>query len=254
MKLNNFWHNVPRNIPDPGGNPAPTPDPAPAPVPDPAANPAPVAADYSFIPADYVKDGVADTAAFSAHYQELVSAAAQRAEREAAIPETFAVSMPENLSFDGIEGLPSDFTVQLAADDPLMKPLFDGLSETLSKWAKEGLPATAGQELMGLLARYQATEYGQMTKQIEADMAKLGTPTQQTARISTIERALDTRLPADEATALKGLMQNSGAIKALERLLTPGRGTPPAPGTPPGLDTSNMTPAQKLVAANAQAR
>lgn len=249
MKPKHFWHNVPRNTPEPSGGGTPSvPTPAPTPDPTPAAGP-----DLGWIPQDFHKDGAPDLSAFSAHYQELVARDAQRAERDASIPETFAVGLPENLTFEGIEGLPADFKVELAQDDPVMKPLFDGLGETLKKWATDGIPATAGQDLMGLLARYQATEYAAAVKAIDADMAKLGTPAQQQARIGTIERVLDTRLPAEEATALKSLLRSSGAIKAVERLLSPARGTTPPPSTPPGASDENLTASQRLDRANQRA-
>lgn len=248
MKRNNFWHNVPRNtVEPPAATPAPTPTDPPAPV-TPAPGP-----DLSFIPQDFHKDGAPDLAGFSTHYQELVAQAAQRAERDANIPQSFTFGLPENMTYDGIEGLPADFKVELTPDDPLVKPLYDGLGETLAKWAKDGIPASAGQDLMGLLARYQAVEYAESVKAIQSDMGKLGTPAQQQARIATVERAIDTRLPADEATALKSLLRSSGAIKAVERLLTPARGTTPPP-TPPGANLDGMSAFDKLKHANAQGR
>lgn len=250
MKLNNFWHNVPRNTPEPGGNPTPTLDPAviaaaqPGPV---VHNPGP---DLSFIPQDFHKDGAPDLAGFSAHYQELVAQAAQAAERNQSIPETFAFGLPADMKYEGIEGLPADFQVELTPDDPLVKPLYDELGGALKKWATEGLPATAGQDLMAIMARYQAVEYAQSVKAIQEDMGKLGTTAQQEARVSTISRALDTRLPADEATALKSLMRSSGAIKALERLLTPRTMTVPA-SPPPNGNLEGLTPFERLKAINA---
>lgn len=245
MKSNNFWHNVPRNTADaPGGNPPPATEPAPAPA-------APVAPDLSFIPSDYVKDGAPDLAGFSTHYQELVARDAQRAEREATIPEAYEFGLPEGFSYEGIEGLPEGFQVELTPDDPLLKPLYENLNGVLKEI---GAPADAGKKLMGILARYEAVQYAESAKAIKADLAKLGTETQVQARVAQVSRALETRLPAGEAQAIKSLLRTSDAIRAVERLLTPAHGTSPAPAAPPGPNTEGMTPAQKLVLANAQPR
>lgn len=243
MKLNSFWHNVPRNTAEPsGGQPAPEP----APSPEPATGP-----DLSFIPNDFLKDGAPDTAGFASHYQELVARDAQRAEQDATIPEAYEFGLPEGFAFEGIEGLPEDFAVELAPDDPLLKPLYDDLGNIL-KEAKA--PAGLSKQLMGVLAKYEAVNYAESVKAMQADLAKLGNQTQIEARVGTIARALETRLPAEEATALKSLLRSSGAIKAVERLLSPTRGSSPPPSTPPGPNTEGMTASQKLALANAQAR
>ena len=244
MKPNKFWHNVPRNTAEPGGNPTPTPEPTPAPPP--AAGP-----DLSFIPADFVKDGAPDLAAFTAHYQEVIARDAQRAEREASIPEAYEFGLPEGFDFTGIEGLPEGFQVELTPDDPLLKPLYDDVGSILKEI---GAPGDAGKKLMGVLARYEAVQYAESVKAMQADLAKLGSDAQVQARVATLGRSIETRLPADEAEALKSLLRTSGAIKAVERLLTPARGATPTPAAAPGIDTSNMTPAQKLAQANAMAR
>jgi hypothetical protein len=241
MKRNNFWHNVPRNVPDPSGvTPAPTPDPAPAP-----AGP-----DLSFIPTNFHKDGAPDLAAFTAHYQEVIARDAQRAERDAAIPETYEFGLPEGFKFEGIDGLPADFKVELDPTDPTLKPLYDEFGGLLKEI---GAPAEAGKKLLGVLARYEATQYAEAVKAIEADLGKLGARPQVEARVAVIERALETRLPADEAAALKAALRNSGAIKAMERLLGPARGSTPPPSTPPGSSDENLSPAQRLERANLRA-
>ena len=99
----------------------------------------------------------------------------------------------------------------------------------------------------------QAVEYAESVKAITADMAKLGTPAQQQARIETIGRAIETRLSADEATALKSLLRTSGAVKAVERLLSPARGVNPPPATPPGGGDESLTASQRLDRANQRA-
>lgn len=244
MKWTNFWQNVPRNTAEPAGAPAPTPDPTPAPAP--VSGP-----DLSFIPTDFHKDGAPDLAAFTAHYQEVIARDAQRAERDASIPEAYEFGLPDGFSFEGIAGLPADFKVELTPDDPLLKPLYDDLGGVLKEI---GAPADASKKLLGILAKYEAVQYAEATKAIEADLAKLGARPQVEARVAVIERALETRLPADEAAALKAALRNSGAIKAVERLLTPARGSAPPPSTPPGPNTEGMSAAQKLALANSQPR
>ena len=73
MKLNNFFNDRMTRAPadEGGGSPAPVEQAAP---------------DFSFIPADYQKDGQPDLAAFSAHYNDLVARDAQAAERAGQIP------------------------------------------------------------------------------------------------------------------------------------------------------------------------
>lgn len=245
MKLNNFWQGVPRNTVDPAGGATPPTTPDPTPAASPGAGP-----DLSFIPADFHKDGAPDLAAFSAHYQEVIARDAQRAERDAAIPEAYEFGLPEGFSFEGIEGLPSDFQVQLTPDDPTLKPLYDDLGGVLKEI---GAPADAGKKLLGILAKYEAVQYAEAAKAIEADLGKLGTRPQVEARVGVIARALETRLPADEAAALKDALRNSGAIKAVERLLGPARSTAAPPSTPPGISDENLTPAQRLERANLRA-
>jgi hypothetical protein len=240
MKRNNFWHNVPRNAEGQTATPPPAPEPAPAP-----------AVDLSFIPTDFHKDGAPDLAAFQTHYQEVIARDAQRAERDATIPEAYEFGLPDGFTYAGIEGLPEDFSVNLTPDDPTMKPLYDEVGTLLKEI---GAPGDAGKKLMGVFAKYEAVQYAQSVTEMKADLAKLGTQAQVEARVGTLARAIETRLPADEATALKSLLRTSGAIKAVERLLTPARGTVSAPAAPPGPNTEGMTASQKLALANAQSR
>lgn len=215
-----------------GGTPAP--EPQADGTPPPVDSGAPAAPDFSFIPADFHVDGKPDFAKFGASYQELVARDAQRAEAEAAraaaVPEgDYTFVLPDDLKFDGIE-LPEGFKLDLMTEDETMKPLFGDLSA----WMKsQNLPATASTELMTMLAKYQATTYSQAVAKQKADLAKLGTPMQVEARVSTIGRILDSRLPAEEATALKAMTNSAAALKAIERLIGPagGQTVPPTPPT-----------------------
>lgn len=223
-----------------GGNPAETT--APAPV------------DLSFIPSDFHVDGKPDLTKFQASYQELVARDAQRAEAEAAlkaqVPEgDYSFALPEDLKFDGIE-LPADFKVDLLTEDETMKPLFG----ELSSWMKgKNLPAGASTELMGLLAKYQAVQFSKAHAEMQADMAKLGTPAQIEARVSNVGRIIQGRLPQDQAAAIMSMASNSTAFRALETLLGPTTTTPP-PAAPPGVDTEGLSPYERLKQANASRR
>lgn len=234
MKLNNFFNDRMTRAPadEGGGSPAPVEQAAP---------------DFSFIPADYQKDGQPDLAAFSAHYNDLVARDAQAAERAGQIPEAYQFTPSEGLSFDGIE-LPEGFSVNLATDDPSLSPLFDELGGFLKEI---GAPASAASKVSDLLARYEAVKYSQSYAAHKAEMQALGTPAQQTARLSSIERALETRLPADQAAALKNATLSAAGVKALEALLRPAGHTSPA-AQPPKPDTENMSPMERLRFANSK--
>lgn len=243
----NFYDKLMRQAP---GEPAGAADPvAPAAPAEPVPGP-----DLSFIPTDFHTDGKPDTSKFAASYQELVARDAQRAEADAAaaalVPEgDYTFALPEDLKFDGLD-LPEGFSVELLTEDESMKPLFADLGGILKELRA---PQDAAGKLMGLFARHQATQYAQALAAQSADLAKLGTQAQVSARISTIERVLDARLPADEAAALKGMTNSAKSLQALERLLGPSRSTNPTP-TPPGVAMEGLTPYERLKLANAGGR
>ena len=238
MKLNNFFNDRLMRAPD-GVTPAPAPEPTPTPSPE--------AVDLSFIPADFQADGKPDISAFSAHYQDLVARDAQAAERAGQIPEAYDFATSEGLKFDGLD-LPEGFSVQLAKDDPAMSPLFDELGAFLKE---VGAPAAAASKVSDLIARYEAVKYSQAYAANKAEMQALGTPAQQEARLSAVDRALQSRLPADQVTALKAAVTSAAGVKALEALLRPAGHTTPAP-QPPKPDTDNMSPMERLRFANSK--
>jgi hypothetical protein len=224
MKLK-WFDKLNRQAPDvPGGSPDPTPATPAAPEPTPGP-------DLSFIPADFHVDGKPDLGKFTTSYQELVARDAQRAEAEAAakaaIPEgDYAFTLPEDLKFDGLD-LPEGFTVDLLTEDETMKPLFADLSGFLKA---NNMPAAAAPQLMGMLAKYQATQLAQSYAAQKADLAKLGTPSQVEARKSVVQRVITSRLPADQAEAILGFTTSAKALQALEALIGPNSTTPnPAP-------------------------
>ena len=224
MKLN-FYSKLLRQAPgEPaGGTPAPV---------EPVIE-APAGPDLSFIPADYHVDGKPDLIKFSASYQELVARDAQRAEADAAakanVPEgDYTFALPADLKFDGME-LPEGYNPALDFEHEGMKPLLGELSGLLKELRA---PQDAAGKLMGLLAKHQATEYAQAVAAQKADIAKLGTPAQVQARVATIGRVLEARLPQEEAAALMGLTSSASALKAIERLLGPSNTTAnPAPSS-----------------------
>lgn len=214
----------------------------------PPADAAPPAPDLSFIPADFVKDGQPDLAGFSRHYQDMVAADAQRREAAASIPEAYDYKLPEGFTFDGMD-LPEGFSVELAADDPLYQPLFGELSGFLKEI---GAPANAGPQVAGLLARYEAVREGQQFAAFREDMKALGTPEQAAARVASVKRTIESRLPAEQAAAIfSGSRISAAGIKALETLAGPRGFTAPAP-TPATPDLESMTPFERLKHANKQ--
>jgi hypothetical protein len=243
MKRNDFWSKASRQVADPNSGPAP--DPAP-PEPAPVADPAP-AYDLSFIPQDYQVDGKPDLGKFTEHYQELVSMKAQRDEAMASVPEAYDFAVPEDLKFEGLD-LPDDFRMQIDTQDPELAPLFEQLGGTLKEL---GAPADAAGKMMGLLAQYQAIQIARDMKAAAAELTALGTPSQIEARMSTVTRALESRLPADRVAALQGTIKSAKALQALEVLVGPRGMLPPTP-QPASADLENMTPGQRLSYANQQ--
>lgn len=188
----------------------------------PAAPVQDVAPDLSFIPADFVADGKPDLAKFAEHYKTLAP--------KPEVPEAYDFAIPADLKFD-IPDLPADFKMGLNAEDEAMKPLFGELTGILKE---VGAPKEAGSKLMGVLAKYEAHRVAAGEAHIKADLAKLGDAAKVSQRQATLSRALETKLPADEAAVLKEMIGFSGgAIRALERLIsTPTTTATPAPVAP----------------------
>jgi hypothetical protein len=247
MKLS-FYDKLLRQAP---GEPAAAPADPVAPATPAAADPGP---DLSFIPADYHTDGKPDLSKFTSAYQELVARDAQRAEAEAAaaalVPEgDYTFALPEDLTFDGLD-LPEGFKVDLLTEDETMKPLFGELSGVLKELRA---PNDAAGKLLAIFAKHQAVQFSQAVQAQKADMAKLGTPAQVEARVSTIGRIIESRLPAEEAKAVMAMTTNAKALQAIERLIGPSRSTTPTP-TPPGAATEGLTPYERLKLANSSGR
>lgn len=170
------------------------------------------------------EDGAPKFDEFSAHYQEVVAQKAQLDERMSEVPEAaegYEFAVPQDLDFGDLE-LPEGVKIDLAPDDPEMQPLFQELGSVLHK---HQVPKGAAQELSGLLAKYEAARVSREYTAMKSEMESLGQGAQ--ARLQAVERALDTKLPADMAGALKGATKSAAGLKALERLLMPRAGTTP---------------------------
>lgn len=213
-----------------------------------AAAAAPAAPDLSFLGDDYKTDSGYDLDKFRTNYEELVARDAINSERLADVPEDangYEFALPEDIDFGDLE-LPEDFSVDLIVDDAAMAPLFEGLGGFLHK---HGIPKSATGEIMGLLAKYEATKFSAFDSNRRAELAALGNPS---ARQNTVMRALESKLPADLASALRPITQTAGGIKALERLLAP-RSMASAQPQPSTVDVDNMNPRQMLREANRRA-
>lgn len=241
MKLNTFWTKLNRNAPDnPGGAPADPPaDTAPADLPaDPPASEAP---DYGWLPEEYRKDGATDLDGFKVHYEELIADKTRREEEAGQVPEKYDFALPEDFDL-GVE-LPEGVKIELDTDNPLFADFGTMLKEN-------GIPQTVAGGLVGLLAKYQAQQYAALHTAATKEFETLGaTESARNARVSTVQRALETKLPKDQAEALMAAVSSAAGVKALETILKP-RGTTPTPA-PAGANLDGLSPYEKLKAANA---
>ncbi|MGL6210514.1 MAG: hypothetical protein ACRC14_11870 [Paracoccaceae bacterium] len=227
MKPTNFWHKSPlwQAAGETGSAPA---EPVIAPT-EPSVDTGP---DLSFVPADFHVDGKPDLGKFKDHYATLKADADARAAK--ALPETYDFALPADLKFDGLD-LPEGFAVTALTEDPAFQPLYAELGGFLKEI---GADADAGPKVASLLARYKAAETAKewtaAKAEVEAEAAKLGP--QADARIATVSRLLETRLPAEQAQALQGFARSAEALKAIETLLGPKTMGSPPPAPPPPAD------------------
>ena len=218
MKLNGFLEKLTRNAPDnPGGSPAGQEGVEPKVVePEGVEGAAP---DYGWMPEEYRSGDAPDFEGFKAHYQDLIADQARRAE-ETAIPDSYDFALPEGFDY-GVE-LPEGVSVGLDADSPLLAEFGGFLKE-------KGMSQDVATGLMGLLARYQAQEYAAQHSAATKEFETLGaTDAARNARVSSVQRALETRLPQDQAQALMDAIRSAAGVKALEAILKPRGGTSPA--------------------------
>jgi hypothetical protein len=194
---------------------------------EPAAGP-----DLSFIPAEFAADGKPDLAAFAAHYQELSGKAAEYAQRIASTPEEYAFDLPEDFS-PGDLPLPEGVTFAVDTKDEAIQPLLAEMSGILKGI---GAPADAAPKMMAVLAKYEALKESRQWADFQKDVEALGGKDKFEARFGTVQRALETKLSKDEASALlSGSRISAAGLKALENLLAPKSMQAPNP-TPKPVD------------------
>lgn len=178
------------------------------------APPEPAAPDFSFIPEDFRKDGAVDADGFKAHLEDLSAAKGRLDEMLADVPEGadgYAFEIPE-IDFEAY-GLPKmEFEIQ--ADDPVMGPLLKDLGGVMHQY---GMPKGAAKDLMGVLARYEATSYKAAADRMQEDLKTLGSKSE--ARVAAVQRALEAKLPAELAKGLMDSVSSAAGVKALEKLL-----------------------------------
>jgi hypothetical protein len=207
MKLNDFYGKLMREAAgEPsGGTPAGD---APA-----AAPAAPAGPDLSFIPETFIKDGKPDLGAFSEHYKTLT------APKE--VPDAYEFALPADLKFNDMP----DFSFEVDAANPLYGELGGILKEL-------GAPKDAAPKMVGLLAKYEASVAKAAQEAMKKEVESLGPKGQD--RITEVARLLDTRLPKEQAEALRAVSSSALAVQALEKLLgAPAMNSPsPTPQEP----------------------
>lgn len=241
MKLNMYWNNIARNAETGTGSGAADEQ---AQTTDPNIGGEEQAApDYGWMPEEYRADGQPNFDTFKAHYQDLIADQARRAEAEADVPEDGKYDFNLADDFDyGVE-LPDGVKVDLNPEDPLFADLGALLKEN-------NVPRSAANGFVGLLAKYEAKRaaenHAAATKEYEALGA---TEAARTARLQSVHRALETRLPKDQAEALAAATFSAAGVKALEAILKPRGATPPA-STPQAPDTEGLSGFALLKRAN----
>lgn len=235
MKLNRFYEKLTRSAADnPGGSPAAQEGAEPE-VTTEAAAP-----DYSWMPEEYRSGEAPDFDGFKGHYQELLAEQARRAE-ESTVPENYDFALPEGFDY-GVE-LPEGVQIALDTDNPLFNEFGGFLKE-------RGISQEVATGLTGLLARYQAQQYAAQHQAATKEFETLGaTEAARDARVGSVQRALETRLPQDQAAAIMGAVTSAAGVKALEAILKPRGGMTPAPAAK-GADLENLSGFELLKRAN----
>lgn len=238
MRVTSFWNTMLRSPADAGVTEGGSP-------PEEAAEAASEAQEaeapsYDWAPEEYRKDGAFDAEGFKAHYQDLL---AEKARREDGVPEAYAFTPPDG--FDpGVE-LPEGVKVELDPDNPLYGDLGALLKE-------HGAPQGLASGLSGLLLKYEAQRTAQLHAEATREYEALGkTEAAREARIAYVGRALETKLPADEADALKGMAVSAAAVRALEKLLKPASVAAPS-ATPNTPDLDSLSAYEKIQLGNRQ--
>ena len=231
----------------PAPNAAP---PEPAATTDPAQVSSPTSPDLSFFGEDFMKDGALDTDAVQTHWQDMLAEEAKRAEANADIPKDgrYDFKLPEDMDYGEIQ-LPEGVKIELApVDDPAFAPVYDEAAKFLHE---NGIGASKAKGLVQLMAKFEAAKTAQLHAKALEGYNSLGANDQaRDARIAKVNRAIESRLPADAAAALKSVTRDPGALRALETLLSAPGLTAPTP-TPKNAVDPKLTGYALLKAANA---
>lgn len=192
---------------------------------------APAAPDLSFVGAEFLDGGTLKADAFREHYQGLLT---EKQARDAVqVPDAYSFAKPADLDLGDLK-LPEGVDLEVKADDPAFKPLFDELGGFLRE---NRLPQEAASKVSGLLAKYEAARFKQGYDAAVKDWETLGpTEAARDQRLATVKRAVESKLPEAEAKALLASAGSAGAVKALERLLGTGGVNSPAPNPPTAPD------------------
>lgn len=190
-------------------------------------DPGPSGPDFSFIPEDFRKDGAVDADGFKAHLEDLTAAKGRLEEMLADVPESadgYTFDVPE-IDFDAL-GLPK-IEYKIDPEDPVLSPLLKDLGGVMHQY---GMPKSAAKDLMGVLAKYEATSFKVASDAMQQDLASLGSKSE--ARVAAVRRSLEAKLPADLAQGLMSAVTSAAGVKALEKLLGGSGVTTPAPAQP----------------------
>lgn len=202
------------------------------------------APDYSFLPEEVRGEEGLNPEAFREHYETLAAENARYKDGLDAVPEDgkYEFALPDDLDFGELD-LPKDFTVDLKADDETMAPLFGKLGE----WMKvHNIPGDAAKEVTGLLAQYEATKASQYHTAAKAEFERLGaTDSARQARIGAAKRAIEAKLPAEQAKALMAAATTFDGVRALETLFRPTGPGPTVPQTT-AADLAKLPPSERL--------
>ena len=195
---------------------------------DPPPTDPPPAPDFSWVPENFKTDDGHDFEGFRSSYDEMASIKEQHDERLAQIPESaeaYEFAVPEDIDLSEFK-LPEDFNVKTLFEDEGFKPLFSEFGAILHK---VGAPADASKQMMGLVAKYEATKYAQAMATGQAELAKIENGEE---RITNLHRALEKRLPEAEAAALSWKIVDADTLRAFEKLISPSK-FPVPPADPP---------------------
>lgn len=211
---------------------SPAPDAPPAAVIAPLETPE-AAPDLSWIGADYLVEGKPNVEGFKAHYQDLIAEQARRAEApQPPADGKYDFALPADLDFGEIK-LPEGQTVAIDTSDPAFAPLFDELGQWLHT---KGMPQSEATAVMSMLGKYKAAEIAKGHAAAVAEWDTLGpTEAARSARVATVQRALETRLSAGDAKAVMAVANSAASVRALQNLLsvTSGPRAPNHEPTPP---------------------